>query len=172
MPPDSIRSVPAEFSTLNERDALASFLDRQRAALVRKVRGVSDADARRAPTASSLSLLGLLKHSAVWEDRWFQGIVAGRPLPDGWPEHKSPIPDEDFLVGDQDTVEQWVARYEEAAETSRQIAADMELGESCARTDVIDCNLRCVLLHMIEETARHAGHADLIRETLDGSRGM
>lgn len=171
-PPGRIRGVPAEFSTSNERDALASFLDRQRDALVRKVRGVSDADARRAPTASSLSLLGLLKHSAVWEDRWFQGIVAGRPLPDGWPAHKSPIPDEDFLVGDQDTVEQWVARYEEAAETSRQIVAAMELGHSCARTDVIDCNLRCVLLHMIEETARHAGHADLIRETLDGSRGM
>jgi hypothetical protein len=164
--------VPAEFSTANERDALTSFLDRQRDALARKVRGVSDADARRAPTASSLSLLGLLKHAAVWEDRWFQGIVAGRPLPDGWPEHKSPIPDEDFLVDDGDTVEQWAARYEEAAQTSRQIVAAMELDQSCARTDVIDCNLRCVLLHLIEETARHAGHADLIRETLDGSQGM
>jgi hypothetical protein len=164
--------VSAEFSISNERDALTSFLDRQRDALVRKVRGVSDADARRAPTASSLSLLGLLKHSAVWEGRWFQGIVAGRPLPDGWPQHESPIPDEDFLVGDGDTVEQWVARYEEATQTSRQIVAAMELDQSCARTDVVDCNLRCVLLHLIEETARHAGHADLIRETLDGSRGM
>lgn len=65
-----------------------------------------------------------------------------------------------------------MARYERAAETSRQIVAAMELDHSCARTDVIDCNLRLVLLHMIEETARHAGHADLIRETLDGSRGM
>jgi hypothetical protein len=164
--------VSAEFSTANERDALASFLDRQRDALIRKARGVSDADARRAPTASSLSLLGLLKHSAVWEDRWFQGVVAGRPLPDGWPDHESPIPDEDFRVDDGDTVEQWVARYEQAAETSRQIVAAMELDDSCARTDIIDCNVRCVLLHMIEETARHAGHADLIRETLDGSRGM
>jgi uncharacterized damage-inducible protein DinB len=164
--------VPADFSTLNERDALTTFLDRQRDALLRKVRGVSDADARRAPTASSLSLLGLLKHAAVYEDRWFQGIVAGRPLPDGWPEHKSPIPDDDFLVDDTDTVEQLAARYEEAAQTSRQIAAARDLGQSCVRTDVIDCNLRFVLLHMIEETARHAGHADLIRETLDGSRGM
>jgi len=164
--------VSAEPSTSNERVALADFLDQQRDALVRKVRGVSDADARRAPTASSLSLLGLLKHSAVWEDRWFQGIVAGRPLSDGWPEHESPIPDEDFLVDDRDTVEQWVARYEQAAETSRQIVHAMELDDSCARIDVIDCNLRWVLLHLIEETARHAGHADLIRETLDGSRGM
>jgi hypothetical protein len=161
-----------EVSTSNERDALAGFLDRQRDALARKVQGVSNADARRAPTASSLSLLGLLKHSAVWEDRWFQGIVAGRPLPDGWPERKSATPDEDFQVDDGDTVEQWLTRYEKAAETSRQIVAAIELDRSCARTDVIDCNLRLVLLHMIEETARHAGHADIIRETLDGSRGM
>jgi hypothetical protein len=161
-----------DFATADERDALVGFLDRQRDALIRKVRGVSDADARRAPTASSLTLLGLLKHSAVWEDRWFQGIVAGRPLPDGWPEQKSPIPDEDLLVDDGDTVEQWAARYEEAAETSRQIVAAMDLDQSCARTDVVECNVRCVLLHMIEETARHAGHADIIRETLDGSRGM
>jgi len=90
-----------EVSTSNERVALSGFLDRQRDALVRKVRGVSDADARRAPTVSSLSLLGLLKHSAVWEDRWFAGVVAGRPLPDGWPERKSPTLDEDFLVDDR-----------------------------------------------------------------------
>ena len=64
-----------------------------------------------------------------------------------------------------------MARYEEAAETSRQIVAAMELDAPCARPDVIDCNVRLVLLHMIEETARHAGHADIIRETLDGSRG-
>jgi hypothetical protein len=164
--------VAAEFSTSNERDALAGFLDQQRAGLIRKVRGVSDADARRAPTVSSLSLLGLLKHSTVWEGRWFQGIVAGRPLPDGWPERTSAIKDEDFLVGDMDSVEDWVARYEEAAETSRQIVADLDLDQPCARADIVDQNLRWVMLHLIEETARHAGHADLIRETLDGSRGM
>jgi hypothetical protein len=107
-----------------------------------------------------------------WEGRWFQGVVAGGPLPDGWPEQESPIPDEDFLVDDGDTVKEWVARYEEATETSGRIVAAMELDDSCARTDVIDCNVRFVLLHLIEETARHAGHADLIRETLDGSRGM
>ncbi len=161
-----------EFSTSNERDALAGFLDRQRDALVRKVRGVSDADARRAPTASSLSLLGLLKHAAVWEERWFQGVVAGRPLADGWPEQESAIADEEFLVDDGDTVEQWLSSYERAAQTSRDIVAAVELDRSCARTDIIDGNVRFVLLHMIEETARHAGHADIIRETLDGSQGM
>jgi hypothetical protein len=151
---------------------LTGLLDQQRHALVRTVRGVRDADARRAPTASSLSLLGLLKHSTVWEERWFQSIVAGRPLVDGWPESKSPTPDDDFLVNDADTVEQWVMRYEEAAQRGRDIVDAMDLDQTCARTDIVACNLRWVLLHLIEETARHAGHADLIRETLDGTRGM
>jgi uncharacterized damage-inducible protein DinB len=160
--------VAAEFSPSNERDALTGFLDQQRHALVRKVRGVRDADARRAPTASSLSLLGLLKHSTVWEERWFQSIVAGRPLVDGWPENKSPTPDDDFLVNDADTVEQWVMRYEEAAQRGRDIVDAMDLNQTCARTDIVACNLRWVLLHLIEETARHAGHADIIRESIDG----
>jgi hypothetical protein len=64
-------TVP-EFASASEREAVCGFLDRQRAALIRKMEGVSDADARRAPTASSLSLPGLLKHSALWERRWFQ----------------------------------------------------------------------------------------------------
>lgn len=106
----TVCSVALKFSTSNERDALSGFLDQQRDALIRKVRGVSDADARRAPTASSLSLLGLLKHSAVWEERWFQGIVAGRSLPDGWPERNPSAPGEDFVVDEDDTVEKWVAR--------------------------------------------------------------
>lgn len=164
--------MAADFSTSNERDALAGFLDQQRDALVRKVLGASDADARRRPTVSSLSLLGLVKHSTVWEGRWFQGIVAGRALPDGWPERRSLIPDEDFHVDDGDTVELWLARYQEAADVSRQIVASIDLDAPCARHDVVDCNVRWVLLHLIEETARHAGHADLIRETLDGSQGM
>jgi len=52
------------------------------------------------------------------------------------------------------------------------VSASMDRDSSCARTDLIECNLRYVLFHMIEETARHAGHADIIRETLDGSRGI
>jgi hypothetical protein len=164
--------VAIEFSTSTERDALIGFLDQQRDALLRKVRGVSDADARRAPTASSLSLLGLLKHSTVWEQRWFEGVLAGRQLPDDWPARTPRTTDDDFIVDEHDTVEQWAARYERACHTSREVVAGMELDQACARTDIIDCNLRWVLLHLIEETARHAGHADIIRESLDGSRGL
>lgn len=63
----------------SERELLSGFLDRQRDALVGKLDGVSDADARRAPTASALSLLGILKHCALWERRWFLVIVAEHP---------------------------------------------------------------------------------------------
>jgi uncharacterized damage-inducible protein DinB len=164
--------MPAWISTTNERDALNGFLDSQRDALVRKVQGVSDADARRRVTVSSMSLLGLLKHSATWEQRWFQGVFAGRDLPDGWPERESSAQDEEFFVDERDTVEDWIARYLAAVEHSRRIAAAKDLDAPGARPDVVDCNLRYVLLHMIEETARHAGHADIIRETIDGVRGL
>ncbi len=164
--------MAAEFANSDERAALAGFLDWQRAALIRKVHGISDADARRAPTASSLTLLGLVKHSAVWEARWFEGVVAGRALEDGWPDSEHDVQDgSDFSVGDGDTVEEWVARYEHAAATAREIVAAADLDARVARADVVDANVRFVVVHMIEETARHAGHADIIRETIDGTRG-
>lgn len=158
----------------DERDALCAFLDKQRAALVRKVTGVSDADARRAPTASPLSLLGILKHSARWERRWFQIILAGRRFPGEWPEEGAPEDfDEDFHVDEGDTVERWLAYYEEQTALSRELAAATDLAAHCAwQPGAAEYNLRWVLLHMIEEVARHAGHADFIRETLDGSRGV
>lgn len=170
----SVRDMTAhQFSTATERDALCGFLDKQRADLLRKVEGVSDTDARRTPTVSSLSLLGLLKHSALWERRWFQVIVAGRTLPGEWPEPEiEDWREEDFRVGEQDTVKQWAAFFEEQAAISREIIAGLALEAPCGRPDLMDRNLRWVLLHMIEETARHAGHADIIRETIDGSTGM
>jgi hypothetical protein len=164
----------AEFSTDTEREALGGFLDLQRAVLIRKVQGITDADARMSPTASSLSLLGLLKHSALWERRWFQNIVAGRSFPGEFPElevSEDKMDAEDFRVDERDTVEHWVASFNEQAGISRQITAERDLDTPCAWPPLAHRNLRWVLLHMIEETARHAGHADIIRETLDGSRG-
>ena len=163
-----------EFATATEREALCGFLDLQRAAFIRKVQGIGDADARQAPTASSLSLLGLLKHCALWERRWFQNIVAGRSFPGEFPELEVPEDEmgaEDFRVDEHDTVERWVASFNEHAAISREITAERDLNTPCAWPPLAHHNLRWVLLHMIEETARHAGHADIIRETLDGSRG-
>jgi Protein of unknown function (DUF664) len=161
------------FSILTERDALCGFLDAQRAALLRKVEGLSDSDARTSPTVSSLSLLGLVKHSALWERRWFQVVVAGRALPGEWPESgRAAWRTEDFRVGEDDTVAHWVRYYDDQVAVSREITASTELGAPCARQDLAPRNLRWVLLHLIEETSRHAGHADIIRETIDGTRGI
>jgi hypothetical protein len=87
------------FSVSNERDALGGFLDLQRDGLIRKIEGVSDADARRTPTASALSLLGIVKHCALWERRWFQVVVAGRRFPGEWPEGDYTGMAEDFVFG-------------------------------------------------------------------------
>jgi uncharacterized damage-inducible protein DinB len=156
-----------------EREALCTFLDMQRNALTRKLDGLTDAQARSAPTVSPLSLLGLLKHSAIWERRWFQVVLEGRLFEGEWPQ--APLDDtnaEDFALGPDDTVAHWRAYYDEQVAESRRIATTRSLDTLCARPEAADRTLRWVLLHMIEETARHAGHADIIRETLDGSTGV
>lgn len=160
------------FSTATERDALCGFLDQARDALIRKVDGLSDKDARVAATVSSLSLLGLLKHSAVWERRWFQIIFAGRDFPDEWPTVADEGQDATFALSGDDTVESVVAYYLEQIAVSREIVAGVDLDARCARSDLVDENLRWVAMHLIQETARHAGHADIIREAIDGSRGL
>jgi uncharacterized damage-inducible protein DinB len=147
-------------------------LDAQREGLIRKIEGLDDEMARQAPTASSLSLLGLVKHAVTWERRWFEVITAGRELPDGWPEVLPEPLDADLMVDESDTVDHWVASYQEQIEQSRAVVASMDLDSPCARKDIIECNVRYVMFHMIQETARHAGHADIIRETLDGSTGI
>ncbi|XAS76181.1 DUF664 domain-containing protein [Dermatophilaceae bacterium Sec6.4] len=75
----------------------------------------------------------------------------------------------DLFVDEADTVDYWVACYREQIEASRAVVASMELDSLCARTDIIECNVRYVMFHMIQETARHAGHADIIRKSRKGS---
>jgi Protein of unknown function (DUF664) len=163
---------PPGFSIASEREAICGFLDLQRAALVRKVQGLNDVDARRAPTVSSLTMLGLLKHSALWEHRWVQVVFAGHRSADGWPDRRSTPGPDGFSLDDGDTVDTCINSYQHEVDVSREIAASTDLATPCARPEFATRNLRWVLLHLIEETARHAGHADIIRETLDGSRGI
>ena len=151
-----------------ERAALCEFLDMQREALIEKLQGVSEADARRAPTVSSLSLLSLVKHSAIWERRWFQVVVAGRNFAGEWPE-VTPHDENGFQLTADDTVETVVAYYRDQIAASHEIVRTFDLDAPCARPGMAG-NLRWVAVHMIEETARHAGHADIIRETIDANR--
>ena len=158
-------------SPATERAGLSEFLDYQRGALIDKLQGLSDEEARMTATVSSLSLLSLVKHSAIWERRWFQVIVAGRRFAGEWPDEQSEEVDPTFRLTEEDTVETVVADYREQIAASREILDSLDLDTPCAWPEMADQNLRWVALHMIEETARHAGHADIIRETIDGTRG-
>ena len=168
MPTDDTR----KFAPASEREALGSFLDQQRDALIRTIEGLDDATARTTPTASSLSLLALVKHAGTWERRWFQVVAGGREFPGEWPQVKEKDIDADLNIDESDTVAHWVAYYREQIIESRAVVASLDLDAQCARPDVIDCNVRWIVCHMIEETARHAGHADIIRESIDGFRGL
>jgi hypothetical protein len=151
-----------------ERAGLSEFLDMQREALIEKIQGVCEEEARRAPTVSSLSLLSLVKHSSTWERRWFQVVVAGRTFAGEWPE-VHPQDENGFLITHDDTIETVVAYYREQIAASQEILRTVDLDAPCVWREMAG-NPRWVAVHMIEETARHAGHADIIRETIDASR--
>ena len=154
----------------SERAGLSEILDAQREALVGKLDGLDEQEARSRPTASALSLLSIVKHSSVWERRWFQAVAAGRIVADEWPEVLTEHQDATFRLTDEDTIDTVVADYRSQIAASRQILATLDLDAPCAWPAMAHQNLRWVALHMIEETARHAGHADIIRETIDASR--
>jgi uncharacterized damage-inducible protein DinB len=160
----------SDFEPGSEPASLFEFLGYKREALIDSIEGLSDEQARMTPTASSLSLLSLVKHSAIWERRWFQVIVAGRSFPGEWPEVRSEKEDLTFQLTDQDTVQTVTADYREQIAASNEILAASDLEAPCAWPEMADQNVRWVALHMIEETAHHAGHADIIRETIDGRR--
>ncbi|MGH2687073.1 MAG: DinB family protein [Actinomycetota bacterium] len=161
--------MPAPFEgPPDELSGLTTFLDVQREAILGKLEGLSTEDAAATPTVSSLSLLTIVKHLAYVERRWFQLAVAGRDMPGLWPPAD---PEEELRVDAGDTVESVRALYEGMITESRVItAAATSPDDRCHPADN-PLNLRWILLHMIEETARHAGHADIIRESIDGVKG-
>lgn len=150
----------------DERDGLLTFLAQQRDALCASVLGLTDEQARATPAASDLSLGGLIKHSARTERRWVVAGIAGRPLPGLWPVEDWGA---DFRLDQDETLAGLLGYYAETARLTEQILAEVaDLGQPQA-TDA-GKSVRWTLLHLIKETSRHAGHADIIRETLDGRR--
>jgi hypothetical protein len=150
----------------DERDGLLTFLAQQRDALRATVLGLTDEQARATPAASALSLGGLIKHAARSEQRWVVAGIAGQPLPGLWPIENWPA---DFRMDPDETLAGLLGYYAEVAGQTGQIIAEVaDLGQP----QVADAerSVRWVLLTLIKETARHAGHADIIRETLDGQR--
>jgi uncharacterized damage-inducible protein DinB len=161
------RAVPNRLA--DERDALTEQLDFHRATLLRKLEGLDDEPLRRPMTASGLSLLGLVKHLAETEHGWFLKIYAGLPEPDLFPTDGAP--DADFRVGPDETADVVVGQYLRTCERARAVVAAGQLDDVVTTPSGAEANLRAILVHMAQETARHNGHADIIREFLDGATG-
>ena len=163
---------PAEASTTTgERAMLEAYLDLYRDVIKRKVSGVSEADARRRLVPSMTTLGGIVKHLYWVEMNWFQRVLVGPeadlpPVP--WSDQD---PDADFRLEPGETVEQLVAAYDEMCAQSRAAAAARALDDIVRHHRMGQVSLRWIYLHMIEETARHAGHADILREQIDGTTG-
>lgn len=167
------RPKPAEAA--GELDTLLGFLDFLRATLAWKTAGLGDAELRTRLTPSSMSLGGMLHHLAFVEDFWFGYRLAGvDPAPPWDTVDWDADPDWDWHVADdldEATIkESWRSAVEQSRIHLRDVLGDGDLG-TMERRESPRVNVRYVLTHMIEEYARHAGHADLIRESIDGLTG-
>jgi uncharacterized damage-inducible protein DinB len=162
----------------DEIDTLLGYLDYQRATLAWKCGGLEAAGLRATVAASSMTLGGMLKHLAYVEDNWFSRWLYGRDRQPPWDtvDWKAD-PDWDWNSAAEDTPEQLFALWQDALARSRslvaQALADGGLDQLARRTwpDGRSPSLRWILVHMIEEYARHNGHADLLRESVDGLTG-
>ncbi|MEV4131641.1 DinB family protein [Dactylosporangium sp. NPDC049742] len=155
-------------SAAGERDVLETFLDLYRDIVVRKVSGLSTVDASRRLVPSRTTLAGLVLHLTDVEREWFHGVLGGRPVPGG--DRASPSDNWD-VPGDA-SIESLVADYRAACATSREICAGFALDDTVPSPRLGRVSLRWLYVHLIEETARHAGHADILREQTDGATGF
>ena len=152
-------------------DLLAAFAE-QRALLLITVRGLTDAQAGRRTTVSELTLGGIVKHLATGEETWTR-IMTERDgeLPEGMLDMAQ------YRMAEEDTLPALLERYASAARATEEAVAalpDLDVGVPLPKTpwsppEPEVWSARRVLLHLIRETAQHAGHADLVRETLDGA---
>jgi uncharacterized damage-inducible protein DinB len=164
---------PIPFSCSDERTTLEDWLDFQRATLTAKCDGLSDAQLR-APAVppSRLTLLGLMQHMAQVERHWFRRVLAGEDVGPIFGTATGPDGASDaFDVVDAVTAEQVMAIWTAEKAQARTNALAYALGEERRYRDW-DTNLRSIYAHMIGEYARHNGHADLIRERIDGRTGL
>ena len=161
-----------------EIETLLGFLDYQRATLAWKCRGLDTAGLTAKVGASTMTLGGLLKHMALVEHGWFAGSLHGHERGAPWNaiDWKAD-PDWDFDSAASDTPEELFALWNGTVEQSRalvaQALANGGLDQLAVKTwpDGRAPSLRWIVVHMIEEYARHNGHADLLRESVDGETG-
>jgi uncharacterized damage-inducible protein DinB len=145
----------------DERDTLLAFLDLQRAEAQHLLEGLTDEQAKERLVPSLTTPAGVVAHLAVVERFWFRRILDGQDWTPPWTEDD---PDPEWRVGNR-TVADILADYAEAVAQSEEITARHQLEDVAVARDAV--TLRWILVHMIEETARHNGHLDILREQLD-----
>lgn len=155
----------------DQRAALLGWYDLQRGIVVLKCEGLSEEDARRSviPTSPLMTVAGIVSHLTWAEQLWFEHAFLGRELEGpGW----DGVEDSEFRVGDR-TLAELVTAYEAQCRRSDEIIAAHELDApgTGGQFPSAGATLGWMLAHMLEETARHAGHLDLVRELLDGETG-
>ncbi|HEV2756242.1 MAG TPA: DinB family protein [Actinomycetota bacterium] len=163
---DGGRQLPGY--SLPEKELLAAYLDFHRATMKWKIEGLGRDDAVRPMTASGTNLLGIVKHLAYVERWWFQDVFGGRDCEYPWTDED---PDADFRIEPAETIESVFALYDGECEEARSVVGAASLDETAARMPDRGYTLRWIVVHMIEETARHAGQADILRELIDGRTG-
>ena len=157
----------------DERDALLHFLAQHRDAIITAAFGLTEEQARSTPSASANSIAALIQHGAATERYWIDLML----------RLESVVPDDDdpqrFNVGPDVTVADLIADYRRCGEETEEIVAgldDLELAVPLPAAPWFPpdgvVSARWVLFHLIQETCRHAGHADIIRETIDGANAF
>jgi Protein of unknown function (DUF664) len=154
-------------STGSEREVLEAFLDLYRDIVVRKVTGVSADAARRRLVPSETTLAGLVRHLTSVEREWFHGVLDQR-----MPADVGVRADDGWGVDPTDDIDDLAAEYRRTCTESRRIAGRFALDDTVPMPRLGRVSLRWIYVHMIEETARHAGHADILREQIDGATGF
>jgi uncharacterized damage-inducible protein DinB len=158
--------------TGDERATLTGFLDLYRATIAGKCEGLTPEQlAERAVPPSPLSLLGLVRHLGEVESGWFRRI-SGQPLAPRYSGEDDPDGDFHSATADATQVEDAFRYWREQIEYARRVVAETDLDATFVHPRRrVSMSLRWVLVHLIEEYARHAGHADFLRERIDGSTG-
>ena len=153
---------------LGEMETLARALDDYRAVVVWKLEGLSEEDARRPMVPSGTNLLGVVKHLAFVERWWYQAVLGQSDPEFPWTEDD---PDADWRIEDGDTVESIIALYGAECAKSREVHDSFADGADLVPFGDSETSARSVIVHMLEEIARHVGHMDIIREQIDGGTG-
>jgi uncharacterized damage-inducible protein DinB len=164
--------IPASW---DERTTLTTMLDYARDTVSAKCAGLSDADARQAPLPTSplTTISGLVGHLRRVEHHWIEVVLLGEPDREPWAD--SDDPDLEMRMALEIPLQELLADYRARCDRHRAAIAGLDLdtpsrGELSWRTEPV--TLRWILLHLIEETARHNGHIDILREMADGVTGM